>query len=713
MRKEIKFIILFFFIIFTLISLTSYSPADPSLNVFYGTLTNIRINNLLGLVGAYFASFTFTVWGIGSFWIPFLFATPILYDIFKMKSENIYVRTVLFGLLLIITTSTLLGLNKSYINIAGTMFPATGIVGFFLKFFLIKYTKLLGAVLILIFLFCISLIAITGISFKKIFKFLYSLLLFVNLTLFDITIKKLKKRKLNIVKSSKNESENDSKNNDTKKNIEETNIKKIVQENWQEAKKSRGYELPNIELLDDIFKKDVNISNNKLNNLALKLEQKLEDFGIQGKVISVIPGPVITTFEYRPASGVKISKISNLSNDLALGLSAKSIRIIAPIPGRDVIGIEIPNDVREIVPFKEIVSSLAFQELESKLTICLGKDIEGKPVAVEMDKMPHLLIAGATGTGKSVGLNVMIASLLYKATPDEIKLIMIDPKRIELSIYNNIPHLITNVVTDTKEATNALIWAVQEMERRYELLANSQARNIQQYNESIEKSKNIIKKEGEEELKKLPYIVIIVDEFADLMMVASKDVEFALTRLAQMARAAGMHIILATQRPSVDVLTGIIKANFPTRISFQVSSKIDSRTIIDGNGAETLLGNGDMLFLPPGTARIKRIHGAYISDNDVKNLIKFLKSQGDPEYNGEVTKPKHSDSKDDSEIEYDEKYDEVLDYVVRTRKASISSVQREFRIGYNRAARIIETLEKEGVISQADGAKQREVLVNQ
>ncbi|MCK5193593.1 MAG: DNA translocase FtsK, partial [Desulfobulbaceae bacterium] len=352
--------------------------------------------------------------------------------------------------------------------------------------------------------------------------------------------------------------------------------------------------------------------------------------------------------------------------------------------------------------------SSVFERSKSKLTICLGKDIIGQPVVAELDKMPHLLIAGATGTGKSVALNSMICSLLYKSTPDEVNLIMIDPKRIELSNYDGIPHLITPVVTNVNKATNALFWTVREMERRYELLSEKQARHIRQYNQKIDKENKA--KEGKDS-EKLPYIVVVIDELADLMLVASRDVEVALTRLAQMARAAGIHLILATQRPSVDVLTGIIKANFPTRLTFQVSSRTDSRTIIDTNGAENLLGNGDMLFLPPGTAKLQRIHGAFISEAELARITEFLKDQKAPEYDKTIVHapPKEEDASDIGE--YDERYDDALALITKTRQASISMIQRHLRVGYNRAARIIEMMEKEGIVGPSDGAKPREVLV--
>jgi S-DNA-T family DNA segregation ATPase FtsK/SpoIIIE len=386
------------------------------------------------------------------------------------------------------------------------------------------------------------------------------------------------------------------------------------------------------------------------------------------------------------------------------------VRIVAPIPGKAAIGIEIPNQERETVRFREVVVSPVYEKSRSTLTICLGKDIIGNPVVTELEKMPHLLIAGATGAGKSVALNTMICSFLYKAGPEDVKMIMVDPKRIELSMYDGIPHLITPVVTDVKKATNALFWAVREMERRYELLSEKRVRNIHQYNQKIAKARKT-KDAPEADPGKLPYIVIIIDELADLMMVASRDVEIALTRLAQMARAAGIHLILATQRPSVDVLTGIIKANFPTRLSFQVSSKTDSRTILDTNGAETLLGKGDMLFMPPGAGKLQRIHGAYISETELSQITKFLKAQGEPQYNEAVTEAAPTSSGESEEIEYDERYDDAVALVTQNGQASISMVQRHLRIGYNRAARIIEAMEREGIIGPADGAKPREVLV--
>ena len=472
----------------------------------------------------------------------------------------------------------------------------------------------------------------------------------------------------------------------------------------------QGFMLPPLDFLKQ-GENRAEVNHDDIRRDAEILEQKLGVFGIRGEVMEVLPGPVITTFEYKPAPGIKISKIVNLADDLALALSALSIRIVAPIPGKDVIGIEIPNARMSVVPFYDIVGSAAFADIDSPTPICLGKDIIGNPVVVGLEKMPHLLIAGATGTGKSVALNAMISSILYKSSPDRVKFIMIDPKRIELSLFNDIPHLITPVITDMKKANIALQWVVREMERRYEQLAQFQVRNIRQYNRKLTTLDAAVDENGDA-LEAFPYIVVIIDELADLMMTASKDIEFSLTRIAQMARAAGIHLILATQRPSVDVLTGIIKANFPTRISFQVSSKTDSRTIIDANGAETLLGRGDMLFVPPGTARLTRVHGTYLSETELLTITNFLKAQEKPRYLLEVITEKEDEvlSAEVSDDEYDEKYEAALQFVLTTRQASISGVQRALRVGYNRAARIIDLMEKNGVVGPSDGVKPRQVI---
>jgi S-DNA-T family DNA segregation ATPase FtsK/SpoIIIE len=462
--------------------------------------------------------------------------------------------------------------------------------------------------------------------------------------------------------------------------------------------KTGNYELPPVSLLDRNTQGDQEVDRKHYYKVSEILVAKLRDFGVQGTVEGVSPGPVVTTYEYAPAAGVKINKIVSLADDLAMVLKVDRVRIVGSIPGKAAIGIEIPNPIRRTVFLRDILMGSQYQKSASPLTMALGFDVIGRPVVADLARMPHLLIAGATGAGKSVAINAFISSILFKATPDEVRLLMIDPKRIELSVYEGIPHLLHPVVVEPKMASRALIWAVREMERRYKLLEEVRVKSFGSYNEVAE--------------EKLPYIVVIIDELADLMMVASKDVETSIARLAQMARAAGMHIMLATQRPSVDVLTGLIKANFPTRISFKVSSKIDSRTILDGSGAEHLLGLGDMLFLPPGAAKLQRIHGAYISEEETERIIAFVKKQGTAEYDESVLRVVEEEPVDSGEdaVDYDEKYDEAVAVVTETGQASISMVQRRLRVGYNRAARMIETMEREGIVGPADGSRPRQVL---
>jgi S-DNA-T family DNA segregation ATPase FtsK/SpoIIIE len=477
-------------------------------------------------------------------------------------------------------------------------------------------------------------------------------------------------------------------------------------------------ELPPVSLLKEGPKQDTinDEVHKKFLEIGHLIEERCREFSVEGEVTAYHPGPVVTTFEFKPSAGVKYAKVVNLGDDLALALKAESIRI-ERISGSSTVGIEVPNKKRELIALRDIIDTDAFTQQQSPLALALGKDIHGDPLVTDLAKMPHLLVAGATGAGKSVGLNSMIVSLLYKALPKQLRMIMIDPKMVELKIYEDIPHLLHPIVTDPKLASNALIWAVAEMENRYRTLAECGVRNIDQYNALLKDPEALRRAKKSAEDAPIPeplqYIVIIIDEFADLMMIAPKDVEDSVTRLAQKARAVGIHLIIATQRPSVDVITGVIKANFPSRISYQVASRIDSRTILDTQGAERLLGNGDMLFLPPGTARIRRLHGAYVSEREINEIVDFVKrNQGEPKYLEEVTKIEPEKSGADG-IEYleDPKYDEAVRVVLTTGQASASYLQRRLKLGYSRAARLIEIMEANGVVGPSQGSKPREILV--
>jgi S-DNA-T family DNA segregation ATPase FtsK/SpoIIIE len=479
------------------------------------------------------------------------------------------------------------------------------------------------------------------------------------------------------------------------------------QEPLEFATPKGNFQLPPLTLLDPVPRKSSSVDDKALLENSKILEKKLMDFGVEGRVLEVRPGPVVTMYEFEPAAGVKVGRITNLSDDLALAMKAMSIRIIAPIPGKSVVGIEVPNQTRDTILLREMMECPLFAKSRSRVTLALGKDISGAPYVSDLARMPHLLVAGATGTGKSVAVNAMILSVLFKATPEDVRFLMVDPKMLELSAYEGIPHLITPVITDPKKAANALRHIVAEMGRRYKMMAERGAKNIEKFNQMVEES-------GKEDEKKLPFIVVIIDELADLMMTSGKDVEECLVRLSQMARASGIHLLIATQRPSVDVVTGLIKTNFPARIAFQLPSKTDSRTILDAGGAETLLGQGDMLFLPPGTSKLMRIHGAYVSEPEIKKVTDFWRKQGSPNYEeitADVPDSGLTDEEADLGEEFLRRYDEAVALAAQQEMISTSYIQRRFRIGYNTAARIIEKMEKEGVVGPAQGSRPREVLL--
>lgn len=721
MRKEILGVIFFFLLVFVTVSLLSYHPADPSINRIQ---VSGKLHNLFGPAGAHTAGLLVFLFGLGAYWVPVILLIVTCY-IFKAYPKGTILVALAGGVLLMITTGAFLSLYQKQYLILGKRLSSGGVVGIPLAGITESYVNKTGGIILFMTLWIIAFIMATRVSLVALFK--------ASTRLFTVAMGRAKaawalyRERRNKAKAKAKREKTASKPRRRAPKIVEPPPQRFKeapaprQEVFDFMSDNQGFKLPSINLLDRSEDDETSVDRGSLEMHSKLLEKKLNDFDVSGRVVAVTPGPVVTMYEYEPAPGVKINRIVNLADDLSLALRAASIRIVAPIPGKAVIGIEVPNERRATVRLRDIISSESFQKSKSKLTLALGKDIMGVPFIAKLEKMPHLLIAGATGSGKSVGLNSMICSILYKATPQDVKLLLVDPKRIELSAYDGIPHLIVPVVTDVKKATKGLLWAVQEMEHRYALMAERKVRNIFEFNQQIAKEKRAGAKPvnsatGDESpettpSEPLPIILIIIDELADLMLAASRDVELALTRLAQMARASGIHLIIATQRPSVDVLTGTIKANFPTRISFQVSSRTDSRTIIDANGAEDLLGSGDMLLLPPGTAKLQRIHGAYVSEAEIHRIITFLKKQRPPVYREEILKTPTKDASVTDDDAYDEKYDEAVALVAETRQASISMIQRRLRIGYNRAARMMETMEREGIVSPGEGSKPREVLV--
>jgi len=693
------------------VSLFSYHPGDLVYGLKTGQLGNAH--NLFGTVGAHLSGWIFHIFGFSSFWLVVFFLVMAFLS-FRGDTFLSPVKSIITILFLVVSFSGIVSLQLPEMVIyRGEEVRSGGLAGYYISGFTKGFLNYFGAAVLLWAIFIISLMVCTRLSFSRLFS---KISLWFSSIIRNIreyyTKKREKKRKRRVREKTLKKERKKRKPKVTIVEPQKEVVKKPEQESFPFMSAAGEFRLPSLDLLNEPpEKKEMEIQRESLEINARRLERKLGDFGVEGEVVEILPGPVITMYEFKPAPGVKISKVAGLSDDLTLALQAPSVRIVAPIPGKAAIGIEIANNTREPVSLGEVLSSQVFKDSKNKLTLALGKDITGGPVITDLTKMPHLLVAGATGTGKSVSLNAMINSLLFKVSPDMVRFIMIDPKRIELSAYKDIPHLLHPVVTQPKEATRTLRWAVEEMERRYALLSDRGVRNIEAYNRKIlrkKKSDSIHDAEGTD--KTLPYIILIIDELSDLMMISSRDVEEAITRLAQMARAAGIHLIIATQRPSVDVLTGIIKANFPTRISFQVSSKVDSRTILDTIGAENLLGDGDMLFMPPGVARLTRIHGAYIAEEEVKRVTDFLREQMKPEYDdtirAEVTREEETEI---YETQLDEKYDNAVDLVIQTRQASISMLQRKLRVGYNRAARMIETMESEGIVGPSDGVKPRDV----
>jgi S-DNA-T family DNA segregation ATPase FtsK/SpoIIIE len=666
------------------LSLFSYSKWDPSLFTFAKTATE----NYGGIVGAYISDFLITLFGLSAVALPLFILVFGVKRVLGRERQKIY---LLGAFLFVVSGSTLASLLLATFHFIVDV-NAGGILGFSLSAFLEKYLSIVGA-----YIFSLS-------------GFFSSLILLSPVSLTSLVVRQAKTKP--VPKTQKAEKpfveeeilirEPEKKNEEAAplpsgpplvKERAETPVRTEIP---RKASPGAGYELPSVEFLT-LYESSFRPSKEELLSNSALLESKLRDFDVDGRITQVHPGPVVTMYEFEPAPGVKINRVVSLSDDLALAHKAQSMRV-SPIPGKAAIGIEVPNKQREVVSLREIVSSENFKKSYSRVTLALGKDIFGVPVVADLAKMPHLLVAGATGAGKSVSINSMVMSVLYKASPSEVKMLMIDPKLLELSMYEDIPHLISPVITNPKQAAEALRKMVFEMERRYRLLAEKGTRNIESFNNQV----------GPEE--RLPYIVVFIDELADLMFASSNEVEDSITRLAQMARAAGIHLIIATQRPSVDVITGLIKANFPARISFQVFSKIDSRTILDTQGAEQLLGKGDMLLMLPGS-RIMRVHGALITSDEISAVTGFIKAQGRPDYsileNIPVEEPASAGASEDR----DETYYKALEFAESVGEVSISSLQRRFKIGYNRAARVMEMMEEDGLVGPPKGAgKPRDFL---
>ncbi len=724
--REVSGVICAVIAVYLLISLLSYHNTDAS----FSTPGDGTVQNYGGLVGAYLADILFQLIGGAAFLLPlfvFIFAGTLIRN--QPWGRDRLLLQLGGGVLLMFSAAAVLSLNyKSLPLFSQTLHRAGGFLGSQLAALMGHFLGRPGSYLVILSLLFVSLMITTGLSLHTLAQLAARVAAGLK-SLYQrgrdfYAHRKEKEKKTETLKR-----KIEIKSQRPKPKVEETPPAAKRVEAFQEEldfKATDGvYRLPPPSLLEDSPKSERKASRDELLMNSEILEKKLADFGVHGQVTEVHPGPVVTMYEYQPAPGIKVSKIINLADDLAMALRAIRVRIVAPLPGKAAVGIEIPNNKREDVYMKDVVTSEGYQRAQSRLKLALGKNIFGEPFSYDLAKMPHLLVAGATGSGKSVAVNSMIISLLFNATPEEVRMIMVDPKMLELSIYDGIPHLIAPVVTDSRKAAGALFWAVKEMERRYQLLSEKGVRNIIGFNRTIEKeiaewsqkSKTLSLRDAAqpdigEKPQRLPYLVIVIDELADLMMVAGRDVEEAITRLSQMARAAGIHLIMATQRPSTDVITGVIKANFPARISFQVSSKYDARTILDTVGSEHLLGKGDMLFLPPASSQLIRVHGSFLSDDDIRKVVDFVKKQGTPEYDEEVLKAHVRSEADKGEEEpYDEFFDDAVQLVIESRQASISMLQRRLRVGYNRAARMIERMEKDGVVGPADGARPRDVLV--
>ena len=773
---------LFAMALMTLISLASYSPADPVW--FFTTGSDLPPVNFGGRVGAFLAELSYQLLGYTAYLLPIVLVVSGWHYFWCRVPDAAYTKLVGAGLLFA-CVSSFLSLAFGTLRVANREMLAGGSLGKWLASFLAEYLNKTGSIILILTLLFLSIVLSTQFSFGRLFGALFQLARDRFAAMLEnrrarqeesrrerqrqeVLKKHLDKtgKDTKVVKAPAASTEDDEEDDEPLRTplpsrakaaptkpalpeeaakpsraaavvgaaaaalraaasrptppaikrpaaaIEPTLPLSDPEKVPAEKKRNGAYAQPPLALLD-APRGERKVDERELMDGAKQLEEKCREFAVEGNVVQIHPGPVVTTYELKPDAGVKYSKITGLADDLCLAMQAESV-LIDRIPGKSTVGIQIPNPNREQISLRELLESEAYRRSTSRLTLALGKTIHGEPFVSDLATMPHLLIAGSTGTGKSVSVNAMLSSILFRASPDEVRLIMIDPKRLELGMYEEIPHLLTPVVVDPKLAANALRWAVREMEERYKTLAAVGVRNIEQYNRNIktalaESQGPLLDKNGLE-VKTLPFIVVLIDELADLMMVASNEVEESICRLAQMARAVGIHLILATQRPSVDVITGLIKANLPARISFRVSSKIDSRTILDGNGAEQLLGRGDMLYLPPASSRFVRLHGPYISEQESARLASFLRKQGKPTYDETIT-AEDKQAAGDLDFEKDDLYDEAARIVVGSGQASISYLQRRLRIGFSRAARLVDMMEAEGLVSPGAGGKAREVLV--
>ncbi len=760
---EGSFIVILFVALFVLLSLFTYKATDPGWS--HASRSGIDIANAGGQVGAYLADALYFAFGYFSFLLPIAFvyvAWAVIQDFNSLKMID---RAVLLirsaGLLLMVLGGCgLLGLEFQ-VKTADSIHSAGGIIGHAVSNAWSQMLSFQGAALVLFAMLLAGTTWLTGLSWLRAIELLGMYTLFAVTKAYTAAKKLINlsnkgiarynaRETASVVEETPNKEKSMPKLFRTKKEVERERpaptliapaeikpevVKPVVKES-REIRPPKlvnsGSALPGLGLLDkgQPGKPMGGYTHQELENVSRDVEQHLLDFGIQADVVAVHPGPVVTRFELQLAAGVKVSKLTALAKDLARSLSVVSVRVVEVIPGKTVVGLELPNHSREVVRLSDVLSAEVYQQAHSPLTLTLGVDIAGHPMVVDLAKMPHLLVAGTTGSGKSVGINAMILSILFKATPEQVRMIMVDPKMLELSVYDGIPHLLTPVVTDMKEAASALRWCVEEMERRYKLMASLGVRNLAGFNTKVaegiangEPLVNPLWKPVDSmdvsapQLEALPYVVVVIDELADMMMVVGKKVEQLIARIAQKARAAGIHMILATQRPSVDVLTGLIKSNIPTRISFQVSSKIDSRTILDQQGAEQLLGHGDMLYLAPGSGAPLRVHGAFVDDKEVHRIADDWRSRGEPNYIEDILKMAGdgneggSDEDGQSAEDDDPLYDQAVEFVIQTRKASISAVQRRLKIGYNRAARMVEEMERTGIVGPLDGGY-RDVLVS-